>query len=129
MIEAIELRIGNWIHLKADTLSGSVNENAKVIELAQDYIKTDISKSYQLPSYEIYGIDITPEILEICKFEKDEDFIRTTYKLGDIYLRDYGSWKLENKIGVPLYHVSIDYLHQLQNLYFALTGTELSIEL
>ena len=129
MIQPIELRIGNWIHLKADTLSGSVDENAKVIELTQDYIRTDISKSFQLPSYEIYGINITPGILEMCRFEKEEDFARTTYKLGDIYLRDYGSWKLENKIGISLYHVSIDYLHQLQNLYFALTGTELSIEL
>jgi hypothetical protein len=124
MIQPNELRIGNWIHLKAYPLSGDVNENAKVIELAENYIRTEISISYQLPSSEIYGITITPEILDRIGFERRA--VNIFYKKGliDSFIYHYDGffvWEANANI--------YKYVHQLQNLYFALTGVELPIDL
>jgi hypothetical protein len=73
-------------------------------------------------------IPLTPEILEKAGFKFDGDFnsysissviLSKNYclcSIGDEYLCEL------NRIGKPIKHI-----HQLQNLYFALTGEELQI--
>lgn len=79
-------------------------------------------------------IPLTPEWLERAGFEKKVDgFISTKWHIGinpvtQDYLFDV-TW-LSN-FDRPFYrngHFKIDYVHQLQNLYFALTGTELEFK-
>ena len=86
------------------------NDGYDVYFLAHD------SLSY-LPKKSSRPIPLTPEILEKCGFEN-------SYKFGMVwhnYLKRYAvvvnGESIEN---VP------QNLHQLQNLYFALTGTELN---
>jgi hypothetical protein len=52
-------------------------------------------------------------------FYKNGHFIEpnNTVNLFDFYTGDYGDW-----------YVTIEHVHQLQNLYFALTGEELTIK-
>lgn len=82
------------------------------------------------------GIPITSEILELFGFENGE--IRPSYKLH-MAVRPYqtatqgvfpGEWQvvLLDAVPHPLGQ-TIKYLHQLQNLYFALTNEELNVKL
>jgi len=112
-----ELRIGNWINIQG---------NFKKV-LGIDYIHKEhliISDGYyQLDWCE--PIPLTEEILLKCGFEKHitidiyPTFVFRMININDgiVYVSDLGF----------LNHIK--HLHQIQNLYFALTGEELNIEL
>jgi hypothetical protein len=102
-----ELRIGNWVKWdNADNFFQieSINENT---------------------GNEIEPIPLTPEILEKAGFVKWNSEINEI-KIGGSYLGVY------HKLGKAYLfgeYFPCQYLHQLQSLYFALTGDELNIEL
>jgi hypothetical protein len=123
MIKANELRIGNWI------------------EYAEGkFIKVDIHILSVICEYQTYVIDITypkpipigPEILEKAGFRHEVHGIEeidggeSHYIIGKFWINHIDeNWfisGLEDEIK------SFKYLHQLQNLYFSLTGEELKIE-
>lgn len=117
MIKANELRRGNWI----------------LFDKEPDIV-TDISENmiggrsfYRFYLDRIDPIPLTPEILEACGFESDGegflsgDFGQPMYFRMKVFII-YGKIKwLINRTSA----VEITSLHQFQNLYFALTGTEL----
>jgi len=81
-------------------------------------------------------IPLTPEILEKCGFENDNVFEKMfKYLNKSIYDTDKLTFRKEEgficfdgiKYRTLLKHII--YLHQLQNLYFALTGEELTVNL
>ncbi len=110
MIQANELRIGNWVK-DAEYLS----DNYMVVRM----VSSDLDAR---------PIPLTPKILEKAGF-RYKNFTHNLNKLsiclpGNSYKdgRTYfNSWCIIE--GIP------NSLHQLQNLYFALTGTELEIKL
>lgn len=118
MIQSSELRIGNW----------AVNYGQYVCIEADDIVDCH----HQPESYE--PIPITPEILEKAGFEKKRyNDHYSCYCKGDFVFPYTGKY---------FFHCTykearlFDYsnkgeilLHQLQNLYFALTGEELEINL
>jgi len=116
MVKANELRIGNLIY----ELVQDFNEGGRFLDGAKEIIivDADIIKfvSENEGCYE--PIPLTPEILEKCGFE----FIPEA---------GYFSYKLKNKPqGIDAIKVGNGiYVHQLQNLYFALTDEELEIKL
>lgn len=121
MIKANELRIGNWIQL------GKNFEQVYqiVFELGKGHSINHITYKEDW----LDPIPLTPEILEVCGFERNNE-------LNEYW--EYEGLKLwPDDEGTPnsFYHINsellvhIDHLHQLQNLYFALTGTELEINL
>lgn len=130
MIEAKELRIGNWI-LPEHNLDG-------------EYHKVTIIESYAINSYTedwYRGIPLTHEILEKCGFKEDDNVasafndIKKYYSInGSFFMRELNG-EFHRYIEVeddPYYSFplcQVKYLHQLQNLYFALTGKELEINL
>ena len=127
MISANELRIGNWVNQRNRKYVGKSLYPFKVRIQDLKYLegKTTFKERTE-------GIPLTPEILEKAGFEKvreesceiDLDHFRISYD-GQTFLlydNDFGPGS-----GVLLFHIK--YLHQLQNLYFALTGQELNIEL
>ena len=65
-----------------------------------------------------YGIDYNLEVADICYISYSDDFSCA------IYGSEYAS---KNSIGAVPNWNSIKYVHGLQNLYFALTGEELTI--
>jgi hypothetical protein len=111
-MKANELRIGNWI-----TEFTTAHPNGKNIQL--DWISRD-------DDFEnCRAIPLTPEILEKCGFETPDGYIDTVkYKDGVMIDFNRGKYLLrENN------RIEIKYLHQLQNLYFSLTGEELEVKL
>lgn len=88
-----------------------------------------VRKGYAIESTSVNPIPITPEWLERCGYKKDstdKKWYKSPHNLPPIYQWRPGSFGMD---GLPLAAKSIEYVHQLQRLYFALTGEELKIEL
>lgn len=90
----------------------------------------------------VSGIPLTPEILEKCGFEWDKsnsDQFKDAWCEGhnsrfDLWVKDnvfYMKSRYQEESINPRQHAMphIKYLHQLQNLYYSLTGEELQISL
>lgn len=107
MINASELRIGN-------TVLG-VNGYEKNIT-PYDYEHTDFNKLNPIP--------LTPQILEKCGFENNGSnfFIKDGYSVF-FYPEDM---TFEFQICGNIPDINLNSLHHLQNIHFALTGTELT---
>lgn len=118
-MEAKELRIGNTTF--------EYNKDDK------EWIVSNVScwdfERARLNNNEIYlehrkPIPLTEEILLKCGFEKhNKEFWFKDFFIGLID----NSFNLKEGIGV--YVADVYYLHQLQNLYFALTNEELTVNL
>lgn len=110
MVKANELRIGNWIFDR--TFSDFGSPSLKPIQVDANLIKTIDLEGGKYHR----NIPLTPEILEQCGFEKCSC---NGYKHELIHLG-----MNDKKI---LYYKSapLKYLHQLQNLAYALRGEEL----
>ena len=137
MIKANELRIGNRIKYNNDKSLRDELINKEVI------VTADVIKWASNPSENCYEpIPLTPEILERCGFEKKEEDGVITFTLEIKGIADHGDneYKLFGIKSKPAF-VQIDYtvnrywaakpiyyLHQLQNIYNALTGEELEIK-
>ena len=137
MIQSNDLRLGNkvlWNDLICTVagiqyfIDADENKEGHIVDLYNN------GEMVQTPyvSY-INPIPLTPEILEKCGFENK--------KLGKDYWelpneKCINGWSEEFTFYLPYFEmntytgtVSIKALHQLQNLYFALTGEELKINL
>ena len=130
-IDAKELRIGNWVK--------DANSLLPLIITAKIIAKSDDKKLNILP------VKLTPELLIDCGFQKKEsiekgllwvvyvDKKETVFYDFDkecLYLIYEYSYNIINELhfrGLRL--TSLQYIHQLQNLYFAITGVELEIKL
>lgn len=122
MIDYKELRCGNYIGWKEAKFPFKVTE---ISDVSVNLMYSDgggHSWCYDLD--ECAGIDLTPELLERCGL--NERFFRA-YQIKPLSGKDMnGYWGLfiRNKFEAT----RIKYVHQLQNLYFALTGKELEIK-
>lgn len=129
MIPANELRIGNWVKYHDDT---NIRVTPEIISAQIDANKIKGHGSW------VYPISLTPEILEKCGFENTGVYyklqIGASYEKGTIILIIYES-RLQISIGTGgegcewIFLPAPTSIHQLQNLYFALTGQELKINL
>jgi len=144
-MKSTELRIGNWIDDTSEDggffqvegickdkegFSGYyiIYRNGSFkCSLEEDELESDL--------IQIKPIPLTEEILLKCGFKKDLDgsfqkndvsiFLDKRFKTN-LYLQTNDSNRNFIWFG---YECKIQHLHQLQNLYFALTGEELNIEL
>jgi hypothetical protein len=138
MVQANELRIGNILS-ETDT-----DGKLYYVKMTNDFIgEMELEPGLWDP------VPLTAEILEKCGFEKCKDesghFVLYELSLGN-QLAPHGSNQYvfsgllfpenPNTLIPVAFTVNefwgsrkIKYLHQLQNLYFALTGSELSINL
>lgn len=145
-----ELRIGNLVtdefydSFKTVIEIDSINESGINLLIEDDGRWLEIAEHFIVPEYsfdKLKPIPLTEEWLlkfgfEISRYQKprgqicgielyagwDYAFIRVGFKT-DFIIRFYkGRFKLE-----PFYSCEIKHVHQLQNLYFALTGEELKI--
>lgn len=123
MIQANELRIGNKI-----LCDGKM---ATVANLFPDNIRVKEKSIYEQASHEsMYEpIPLTPETLEKAGFEYQHDQTGMCYYCKNVYMFFDGEYLSANFGHIKRLDVEVKYLHQLQNLYFTLTGTELEINL
>ena len=117
MIAANELRMGNWVKDSLGYLVIGVNA------------KVEFASAYE-------PIPLTPEILEKCGFEKELFEMsgcevwhvpNTLWRIARSY-RDENEYKLwHERISPPTWNLkTLKYLHELQNIIFALTNEELN---
>ena len=114
-MKAKELRVDNWIHLDSMTDGTSVDLECGLFHMEE------MGRSFK---YKYSPIPLTEEWLVKFGFEN----IDTNENGGDNYwylskgdfMLDRSFQSLQMNTGFDLEHV-----HQLQNLYFALTGEEL----
>ena len=130
MIQPNELRIGNWVYDSKYT-----QYPMQVVLIGSDYVYLDFEGNegdvWECDCKEIVPIPLTEELLAKCMFSEyefeDDIFLHDeedvcVQKSGKVYY-PY-SFENSDTIGTP-----IRYLHQLQNLFFALTGKELEVKL
>ena len=106
MIQVNELRIGN-----------TTNKGA-IVSFYEHGIHVGYGKCYDFQ--ELEPIPLTEEILLKCGFEESQYH----FCIGDFIIRKPDFVLCD--IGIKVNPIN---LHQLQNLYFALTGKELKIKL
>lgn len=133
MLKENELRIGNLLRDKVS------KTELEVIELTKENIVTYVIDRSMFPLKDGWGIEpipLTEEWLLGFGFEKSKQGSENFYHLqlrGRIWIRfiDYDCNNLDlvqdGKIIAFPFGV-IKYAHQLQNLYFALTGEELTLK-
>ena len=129
-MKANELRIGNWVM--------GDSERPYQIELSDfsDWYNDHNSHTY---GDHVHPIPITEEWLEKLRFEKDdireafyvacgEYRIRVSVNVFSGTLEKDSSWFVSVLTGYANQPMTIvqQYIHQLQNLYYALTGEELT---
>lgn len=141
-MEAKELRIGNWLECEGKPQSVyAVTTGTDCIYPAVAFFEgidgpawTDVSKCQPIP--------ITTELLEKAGFRLSADesermegvYIRKLPNLGEHDMIALDLIAGDCAIGAVDYYEAgtakmPQYLHQLQNLFYALTGTELEISL
>lgn len=118
-MKANEFRIGNWVKYRIYDEMDTPKEYDAYSKIEAE----DLLHLQQNPEDADYKpIPITPEILEKCGFKKFESgnfyHPKTMFELTPKFWLE-GSERA----------VKAGYLHQLQNLYFALTGEELEVKL
>lgn len=133
MIKANELRIGNWIQ---DEVGYKTHKVTCVDVTGRIYISLT-GGGYPEAAYS--PIPLTPELLEKCGFIRHPDMegeysIRINPLGVSLIVNVLTHWaalwdhmvKQHSLVALP---TKVEHLHQLQNLYFALTGKELPVNL
>jgi hypothetical protein len=132
MIEAHELRIGSLVY------KGDESTPFKVMALLYSEVKlcdatvATPAQSAHHPNAkysELRPIPLTPEILEKCGFDENCSYYKKDnveiVKIYDSKIGDHYHFCPDKTISFGYFQ----YIHQLQNLYFALTGEELNVQL
>ena len=116
MIQIEQLRLGNWFE-----------SNEKYYQVQgikpPGVIIADDNLNYYAPGF-CNPIPLTPELLEKCGFANNGQGIFDHPTWGSYLYPRNGAYLVSHVEGVAVKHV-----HQLQNLFFALTGEVLTINL
>lgn len=124
MINVNELRIGNLVFIDY-----TESYYARVLELPDLRVEKSKNDKPLVSNSIVYPIPLAPEWLERCGYLKDSidgKYYKQGSGLPPIYFIYNGYYYMD---GLPLNGNKIKHLHQLQNLYFALTGEELNVKL
>lgn len=130
-VKAEELRIGNLVmHV------GKIVEVLNVDKSEMMVYDEPIDRFWVTRIDFLSPIPLTPEILEKAGLNRKGNLAATAsrkfYKIGNLIIESIPSNRVaiyfdsQTELALIAYQ---DYLHQLQNLHFALTGEELNIEL
>lgn len=141
MIQANELRTGNWVNIQ------SHDQYAQIIEIKsgrpdnRDFVRIsspNLDTQFAVEISQIVPIPLTEEILLKAGFEiGGYNFVEVTHpkhpRLFFVIGNNFDSiWWNYNIQGTSKEcessQIEIKYIHQLQNLFFALTGEEIKIE-
>lgn len=125
-MNAKELRIGNWVEWEDDSHGQfQVQEITIDKELGEDFINGGLS-------VDILPIHLELEWIDKFGFEWYHDNPRLEFfyvlKTGYYPFYIYRERDLTFFYNCNPQNVKLEYVHQLQNLYFALTGEELEIK-
>ena len=142
-MNAKEVRIGNWVltPMNNEIVIPRFQKKIKGITIFGefDFNEPTYPENHLVSAKHCAGIELTPEILEKCglrvadtgyywiavreHYNASNDLKPTWLKIKYTQAKNF---RVENFANKTIYLKS---LHQLQNLYFALTGEELEINL
>jgi len=136
-MDANELRIGNFIQLYRKPADSKMTKH-KITMIYHNYSEPEynvgLQDGFQVNiNTGIVPIPLTEEILLKCGFDKYTKSEGIFFKNSDFFeLHQFNengdfSYKCGDNLEGNFVYIRIDYLHQLQNLHFALTGVELEI--
>lgn len=122
MIQASELRIGNYVSISPMYHKDDVRDiDLKTINAIQN-------------GFQVFGIPLSSEILKKCGFVEDEVhenyFIylnKHKYDIDKLSFRSNEGFICFNGIRYRTILKHVTCLHQLQNLFYSITGEELTI--
>lgn len=129
MVDVKELRIGNVLHVKYEYKAHIVHSIDKCDTFNGGYaIRMESGLKCSLDYAE--PVLLTEGLLLKCGFKEkqweDEDDPPVFYKNGlTISCKTWG----KDSFYLNSYDIDVTFLHQLQNIYYALTGKELEVEL
>lgn len=121
-VKANELRLGNYVDYYCEVLDRWTN--SKVIDYIDRGTDTDTS-------YYIEGIPLTEEwLLKFGSIERKGLHPWYSLKINTLEFQYDNTDPINIQLVIGDYVISIPckYVHQLQNIYFALTGEELTIK-
>jgi len=116
-MEAKELRIGNLVHYEYKEMSKDIEVDITVLQELEHFIYRN----------RIKPILLTEEWLLKFGFDGDQQEGWESTCGKDVYLQDWGDDNYRHVSNRGCCVMQIKYVHSLQNLYFALTGEELTI--
>ena len=114
-MEAKELRIGNWVNDVGDGCIITEIQDGDDIDFAKDYNPIPLTEEWLIK----FGLQHKSFSFDHERLHKD---IGVGYN-GDDFINNEMSLLYKKKV-----LFKIQYVHQLQNLYFALTNEELTIK-
>ncbi len=140
-----ELRVGNWISIEnAGFYEWGWKDYGNYIKSKGDGYNLEHLGVSEIISDKIQPIPLTPEILEKAGFKQYGSGIkREIWKYGfpviretrlDLYKKTFSNGETTGFYSLAMVSLvrgdpdRLEHLHQLQNLFFALTGTELEIK-
>jgi len=125
MIKPGELRLNNSVISKCH--QGLITE---VRDLSPTSLKLWANPFANYKYEDIDPIPLTPEILQKCGFPETKG-LWYEHEISSFFLDGSGNFFAGEVLNVdsPVIAKNIKYLHQLQNLYFMLTGSELTVNL
>lgn len=131
-IQASDLRIGNWVmddDGKVSKIEALWSKEWKEFDGSDpELFGLRINNDIGWLSDHLSGIPLTPEILEKCGFNKVNRSSTTRgWQDKNIHLREMSDGKIVLQAGYK--KINVVSLHQLQNLYFCLTGSELEVNI
>lgn len=134
-----ELRIGNWVLVNDPYYNGikiplfpakivGINtELKKAVDVVSENLKKEHFNTIEIQNVE--GIPTSIEWLSKLGFKKDTTITtREQYAYNNFVIaqmKESAYWYLWSDLGEYQEGIELYYVHQLQNLYFVLTGDEL----
>ena len=151
-MKATELRVNNLVHFGLSNIVRvkSINPHTCICKAKYSISGKDVlvdmisfsgdTASGNVPIESFWGIPLTEEILLKCGFKKTEEYYAADEENVDVYTigcfdiafidNEYKLWIAINEDSYYNFAwTKIKYLHQLQNLYWCLTGQELEVNL
>jgi hypothetical protein len=123
MIQANELRIGNLVYESSDGNGFDIFQ----ISCINSFTKTVIDKSDTISQLDyLFGIPITEDRLLRFGFDRGIYWRKDWFEIQQSE-DEFSLYIPDNYVGQE-YGEPFKYVHQLMNLYFALTGTELELK-
>ena len=124
MINSNELRIGNIV----DAINKRYNEKYIIVESVNSECINSDWRPYNF--IQLTPIPLTPEVLLAAGFQNfDNTWIVGRISEWEVHLMKYGFVITHETCDPRIWNIPINTLHGVQNAIFALTGTELEIDL
>lgn len=128
-----EVRVGNWVKYGNPNATVVIPDRIGQVKGITIFGELDFSTpqiEHKVPAKHCMGIELSPEILEKAGFVLDASYQvpqwqhQSGFYFHDKYVIDCYSIHLMNA-----FDVEFNYVHQLQNFFYQITGSELPLNL